>query len=555
MKNSKIKTLSIHLKRCYFQCNVSNSLIANASQPSIRVVGNSSLIIPKSPFGLSQSVRCFAAPVQAKTKKEEKESSGPRLNGEITADVVRLVSEEGHRIVSVREALELARSLNLDLVELRVNSIGNRPWGYAILGVGSCMGEVGVGRRNTGKREVIRRDMEQLQLTEDMTLDGKSELTLKKGSCKEVRFVGKIEKKDLQIKADTVKRMMERGYRVKCTAMSMGNEVEDLGAVLSRFSPLIEDVAYVESGPRVEKRQAYVVVRHVKFGPSKKGSGKKASKEYKTAISSDESASVEPESQKCDASESSIESDDDSCLEEMTDEDLDGARSDWRVSGANGDSEKVFDFAEGEKVGAKRLGSANVISDFASMRSAHDSSRTGAAVPLSRGQSKETGNTLQCSSGEENRYRRDPSSRSTKIEDTRFDIGRQLSLDRSTLSHTKDLGSQLLRKSPLNGSSPEQHFSQSSVPSSPSSGFGIFSSPQADRTQDKENNVATQNRYKKSEQFNSGRNSSASDPRGLPMANAQARRPDLGRRDGQGKYPIFGNSANMKPNHNSETQR
>ncbi|PHT64063.1 hypothetical protein T459_32164 [Capsicum annuum] len=122
MKNSKIKTLSIHLKRCYFQCNVSNSLIANASQPSIRVVGNSSLIIPKSPFGLSQSVRCFAAPVQAKTKKEEKESSGPRLNGEITADVVRLVSEEGHRIVSVREALELARSLNLDLVE---GSIGN----------------------------------------------------------------------------------------------------------------------------------------------------------------------------------------------------------------------------------------------------------------------------------------------------------------------------------------------------------------------------------------------------------------------------------------------
>ncbi|KAM3291941.1 translation initiation factor IF3-1, mitochondrial [Capsicum chacoense] len=531
MKNSKIKTLSIHLKRCYFQCNVSNSLIANASQPSIRVVGNSSLIIPKSPFGLSQSVRCFAAPVQAKTKKEEKESSGPRLNREITADVVRLVSEEGHRIVSVREALELARSLNLDLVEVS-----------------------GKAKPPVCKIMDYHKEKYQQELKENAK-KSKSELTLKKGSCKEVRFVGKIEKKDLQIKADTVKRMMERGYRVKCTAMSMGNEVEDLGAVLSRFSPLIEDVAYVESGPRVEKRQAYVVVRHVKFGPSKKGSGKKASKEYKTAISSDESASVEPESQKCDASESSIESDDDSCLEEMTDEDLDGARSDWRVSGANGDSEKVFDFAEGEKVGAKRLGSANVISDFASMRSAHDSSRTGAAVPLSRGQSKETGNTLQCSSGEENRYRRDPSSRSTKIEDTRFDIGRQLSLDRSTLSHTKDLGSQLLRKSPLNGSSPEQHFSQSSVPSSPSSGFGIFSSPQADRTQDKENNVATQNRYKKSEQFNSGRNSSASDPRGLPMANAQARRPDLGRRDGQGKYPIFGNSANMKPNHNSETQR
>lgn len=39
----------------------------------------------------------------------------------------------------------------------------------------------------------------------------------------------------------------------------------------------IEDVICVESGPFVEKQQAYVVVRHVKFG-SKKGSRKKASK-------------------------------------------------------------------------------------------------------------------------------------------------------------------------------------------------------------------------------------------------------------------------------------
>ncbi|XP_055815507.1 translation initiation factor IF3-1, mitochondrial isoform X2 [Solanum dulcamara] len=502
VKNSKIKTLSIHLKRCYFQYpHGSNSLIASASQPLVRVLSNSSLTIPKSPFEFSKSVRCFAAPVQAKTRKEEKDTSGPRLNREITADVVRLVVDEGHRIVSIREALELARSLNLDLVEVARSS---KPPVCRIMD--------------------YHKEKYQKQLKESAK-KSKSELTLKKGDCKEVRFVGKIEKKDLQIKADTVKRMMERGYRVKCTAMSMGDGGEDLGAVLSRFSPLIEDVAYVESGPRVEKKQAYIVVRHVKFGPSKKGSGKKASKEYKTAISAEdcnESASVAPESflqskQNCDTSESSIESDDDSCVEAMTDEDIDNARA-----------------------------------DFASVRRAHDSSRTETTVPLSGGQRsfrRESGNTLQGPSGEENRYRRDPSSRSTKLADTISDIGRQVPLDRSTLSHTRDLGSQFPRKSP------EQHSSQSSGRSSPSSGFGIFSSPQADRTPGNENNVATQNRYKKSEQFNSGRNSSASDPRGLPMGNAQARRPDLGRRDGQGKYPVFGDSANMKPDHSSETQR
>uniref|UniRef100_M1A6K0 Translation initiation factor if-3 n=1 Tax=Solanum tuberosum TaxID=4113 RepID=M1A6K0_SOLTU len=516
VKNSKIKTLSIHLKRCYFQCpHGPNSLIASASHPSVRVFGNSSLTIPKSPFEFSQSVRCFAAPVQAKTRKEEKDTSGPRLNREITADIVRLVLDEGHRVVSIREALELARSLNLDLVEVARNS---KPPVCRIMD--------------------YHKEKYQQQMKESAK-KSKSELTLKKGDCKEVRFVGKIEKKDLQNKADTVKRMMERGYRVKCTAMSMGNEGEDLGAVLSRFSPLIEDVAYIESGPRVEKKQAYIVVRHVKFGPSKKGSAKKPSKEYRTAISADdcnESASVAPESfseskQNCDTSESSIESDDDSCVEAMTDEDVDNARSGWRISSADGDCDKVFDLAESGKEGAKTLGSANVSSDLQS------SFR------------RESGNTLQGPAGEENRYKRDPSLRSTKMADTVSDLGRQLPLDRNTLSHTRDLGSQFPRKFP------EQHPSQSSVGSSPSSGFGIFSSPQTDRTPGKENNVATQNRYKKSEQFNSGRNSSGSDPRGLPMANAEARRLDLSRRDGQGKYPIFGDSANMKPNHNSETQR
>ncbi|CAN0841150.1 Translation initiation factor IF3-1, mitochondrial [Linum grandiflorum] len=81
------------------------------------------------------------------------------------------------------------------------------------------------------------------------------------------------------MKADSVKRLMERGYRVKCVALPSSRkqdaEHEDLGAVLSTLMELLEDVALVESGPLLERKQAYAILRHVKFGPSKKGGVKK----------------------------------------------------------------------------------------------------------------------------------------------------------------------------------------------------------------------------------------------------------------------------------------
>lgn len=46
----------------------------------------------------------------------------------------------------------------------------------------------------------------------------------------------------------------------------------------------------MESGPKVEAKQAYVVVRHIKFGPLKKGPGKKTSLERSNSNTSTESS-------------------------------------------------------------------------------------------------------------------------------------------------------------------------------------------------------------------------------------------------------------------------
>ncbi|KAL4314789.1 hypothetical protein AHAS_Ahas15G0120200 [Arachis hypogaea] len=147
---------------------------------------------------VSSSVRFFAAPIQfqSKWKKEEEDSiEGRRLNDQIKAQYVRLVFDDGnHSIISRFEALDRARKLKLDLVEVQRN--GNPP----------------VVKIMDYHKETYKK-----QEKEKERAKSKSELTLRKGECKEVRFSGKTEMKDLKMKADMVKKLMEKGYRVKKT--------------------------------------------------------------------------------------------------------------------------------------------------------------------------------------------------------------------------------------------------------------------------------------------------------------------------------------------------
>ncbi|XP_073009639.1 uncharacterized protein [Typha latifolia] len=194
--------------------------------------------------------RSFAAPVQAKAKPkpDPDASDGPRLNEAITAPFVRLVTEEGHNVISRREALDRAMKLNLDLVE--VQRTANPP---------VC------------KIMDFHREKYKQEVKEKERAKSKSALTLRSGENKEVRFKAKTELKDLKVKADSITRLMERGYRVKCTAVPAGKEDDDLGGLLSRLLTLIQDVSVVESGPHVDSKQAYVIVRHVKFATKKIG--------------------------------------------------------------------------------------------------------------------------------------------------------------------------------------------------------------------------------------------------------------------------------------------
>ncbi|XP_048534363.1 translation initiation factor IF3-1, mitochondrial-like [Triticum urartu] len=205
--------------------------------------------------------RSFAAPpqhVKKAVKKDDDDDAGPRLNNDITGPFLRLVTDEGHDVVPRHEALKMAARMGLDLVEVDRKS------------------DPPVCKIMDFHKEKYIKDVKDKE-----RLKAKSAITLRVGDIKEVRFKAKTEIKDLKVKADAITRLMDRGYRVKCMAMPAGNEAEDLGGPLSRLLGLIQDVCTVESGPHLDSKHAYVIVRHVKFA-TKKG-GKKASKAMEDA--------------------------------------------------------------------------------------------------------------------------------------------------------------------------------------------------------------------------------------------------------------------------------
>ncbi|XP_059449240.1 translation initiation factor IF3-1, mitochondrial [Corylus avellana] len=318
----KLKHYSHQIERYYLGIPNGASLNSNASKTSPCVVDKPYWVIHSGSTCFCNSVRFFAAPVQAKLKTE-KGTNAPRMNGQIKASIVRLVTEKGHEKVSMYEALERAKKLKLDLVEVQRNA--DPP---------VC------------KLMDFHREKYKQQLKEKDRAKSKSEVSLRKGDCKEVRFSGKTELKDLKMKADQVIRLMERGYRVKCRAM--GKEGQDLGGLLNRLSALIEEVAVVESGPAVRETEAHVIVRHVKFGTSKKGGGKKLKVTAPAAVDSvgplEQLSFVESG---LEAEEEILSDEDDlpiSSSMEITDKTLEKKKNAWSVVDSSDDFEKVFHF-------------------------------------------------------------------------------------------------------------------------------------------------------------------------------------------------------------------
>ncbi len=164
-----------------------------------------------------------------------------RLNGEIRAREVRVVDpdaptpEEKSRIMSTRDALELAERRGLDLVEIAPNAA---PPVVKIMDYGKF-------RYEQTKREKEARKKQHVIL------------------MKEVRFHPHTDTHDFDFKVKHAVKFLEEGNKVKAAVVFKGREIvyqQNGRIILERFLEELQDLAKVEQAPKMEGRSMTIIL-------------------------------------------------------------------------------------------------------------------------------------------------------------------------------------------------------------------------------------------------------------------------------------------------------
>lgn len=160
-----------------------------------------------------------------------------RINGEITAKEVRLISGDGEQlgVVSLKEALSMAAEKDVDLVEISPTA---KPPVCKLMDFGKYKYE------QSKKRDEAKKKQKQVQI-------------------KEIKFRPGTDEGDYNIKMRNVKRFLEDGDKVKITLRFRGREMahQEFGAqLLERVKADLEELAAVESFPKMEGRQMVMMI-------------------------------------------------------------------------------------------------------------------------------------------------------------------------------------------------------------------------------------------------------------------------------------------------------
>ena len=163
-----------------------------------------------------------------------------RLNNEITADEIRLISEKGEQlgIVSLEAALEQTRESGLDLIEIAPNG---RPPVCKMVDYGKLKYEKKKKQQQSKKKQHVIK-------------------------IKEIRLRPRIEEHDLMNKLNQGRKFLSNGAKLKVTLMFRGRELSriDLGRnVMERVLEELADIAEVEKDIPLEGRRMSVILNAI----------------------------------------------------------------------------------------------------------------------------------------------------------------------------------------------------------------------------------------------------------------------------------------------------
>jgi len=163
-----------------------------------------------------------------------------RLNDEITADEIRLISEKGEQlgIVSLEAALEQTRESGLDLIEIAPNG---RPPVCKMVDYGKLKYEKKKKQQQSKKKQHVIK-------------------------IKEIRLRPRIEEHDLMTKLNQGRKFLSNGAKLKVTLMFRGRELSriDLGRnVMERVLEELADIAEVEKDIPLEGRRMSVILNAI----------------------------------------------------------------------------------------------------------------------------------------------------------------------------------------------------------------------------------------------------------------------------------------------------
>ena len=163
-----------------------------------------------------------------------------RLNDEITADEIRLISEKGEQlgIVSLEAALEQTQESGLDLIEIAPNG---RPPVCKMVDYGKLKYEKKKKQQQSKKKQHVIK-------------------------IKEIRLRPRIEEHDLMNKLNQGRKFLSNGAKLKVTLMFRGRELSriDLGRnVMERVLEELADIAEVEKDIPLEGRRMSVILNAI----------------------------------------------------------------------------------------------------------------------------------------------------------------------------------------------------------------------------------------------------------------------------------------------------